>query len=254
MSIETTLEEIGLTKNEIKIYLGLLELGLTTSGPIIKRTKIHTSKVYDGLERLAEKGLVTYIVKANTKHFKAVSPDRLLDFLENKKKRLEQQEREVKEILPELKLKQQLVGDETEAEVFKGWKGMETAYRMLRDTLKKGDTNLVFGAGKGEDGEQVKLFFNRHLKLMASKGIKQKIIYNENARGNIEEQTRHPKLFKVKYLENITPAEINIWADKTMIVILRKNPTVILVSDQKVADSFGQYFDVMWKLAKPPIN
>jgi hypothetical protein len=36
-----------------------------------------------------------------------------------------------------------------------------------------------------------------------------------------------------------------------MIVILRKVPTVILVSDQKVADSFRQYFQVMWGLAKP---
>lgn len=251
MSIETTLEEIGLTKNEIKIYLALLELGLTTSGFIIKKTRIHTSKVYDGLERLSEKGLVTYIIKANIKHFRAVSPDRLLDFLEDKKKRLEEQEKEVKSILSELRLKQQLVGDETEAEVFKGWKGMDTVYRMLRDTLNKGDLNLVFGASKGEDEEQVRQFFNRHLKLMAQKEIKQRIIYNEEARGNIEEQAKHPKLFSVRCFENTTPAEINIWADKIMIVILRKSPTVILVSDQKVADSFKQYFAVMWKLAKP---
>ena len=250
MTIESTLEEIGLTKNEIKIYLALLELGLTTSGAIIKKTGIHTSKVYDGLERLSEKGLVTYIIKANTKHFKAVSPDRLLDFLEDKKKRIEQQENEIKTILPELKLKQQLVGDETEAEIFKGWKGMDTVYRMLRDALKKGDLNLVFGASKGENEEMVRRFFNKHLKLMANKGIKQKIIYNENARENIEEQTKYPNLFKVKYLESATPAEINIWADKIMIVILRKTPTVILVSDQKVADSFRQYFEIMWKLAK----
>jgi sugar-specific transcriptional regulator TrmB len=175
MGIESTLENIGFTKNEIKIYLSLLELGLTTTGSIIKKTRIHTSKVYDGLERLSEKGLVTYIVKANTKHFKAVSPDRLLDFLENKKKRLDKQEKEIKEILPELKLKQQLVGDETEAEIFKGWKGMNTVYRMLRDTLKKGELNLVFGASKGENEEQVKRFFNKHLNLLAEKGIKQKI-------------------------------------------------------------------------------
>ncbi|MBI4152729.1 hypothetical protein HY495_03395 [Candidatus Woesearchaeota archaeon] len=251
MSVERTLEEIGLTKNETKIYLALLELGLTTTGAIIKKTKTHTSKVYDGLERLSEKGLVTHIVKANTKHFKAVNPDRLLDFLEDKKKNLNEQEKEIKEILPELKLKQQLVGEETEAEIFKGWRGLDTVYRMLRDTMKKEEVNLVLGAGKGENGEQVKRFFNKHLKLLAEKGIKQKIIYNEEARGNIEEQTKHPRLFKIKYLENTTPAEINIWADKTMIVILRKNPTVILVSDQKVADSFRQYFEVMWNLAKP---
>ncbi|MBI2572684.1 hypothetical protein HYV86_02400 [Candidatus Woesearchaeota archaeon] len=250
MSIEMILEGIGLTKNEIKIYLALLELGLTSSGAIIKKTGIHTSKVYDGLERLADKGLVTHVVQSNMKYFKAVSPDRLLDFLEDKKKELELQEKEIKSILPELKLKQQLTDNDTEAEVFRGWKGMETVYKMLRDTLKKGDTNLVFGASKGENEEQVQRFFNKHLKLMAQKGIKQRIIYNETARGNIEEQLKYPRFFKTKYLAHTTPSEINIWADKMMVVILKKIPTVILVSDEQVADSFREYFYVMWELAK----
>lgn len=250
MSLESTLEAIGLTKNEVKIYVALLEVGLTRTGILLKKTGIHPSKMYDGLERLTQKGLVTYIVKANTKHFKAVNPRRLLDFLKDKKKKIDEQENEVKEILPQLELKQKLGLDETEAEIFRGWKGMDTVYRMLRDTLKKGDLNLVFGAGLGEDTEMVRRFFNKHLMLMAKKRIKQKIIYNEEARGNIHEQTQHPHLFQVKYLKNTTPAEINIWADKTMIVILRKDPTVILVSDKKVAASFRQYFDVMWLLAK----
>lgn len=250
MNTEKILEDIGLTKNEIKIYLGLLDLGLTTTGPIIKKTKIHTSKVYDGLERLAEKGLISHIIKANTKYFKAVSPDRLIDFLEDKKKRIEEQEKEIKGILPELKLKQQLVGNDTEAEIFKGWKGMETVYRMMRETLGKGETNYVFGASKGEDEERVRNFFNKHATLLIEKGIKQKIIFNESARGNIQESYKHPKLTQIKHMEETTPAELNIWRDKTMIVILRKNPTVIMVSDQKVADSFRRYFEMMWKIAK----
>lgn len=51
-------------------------------------------------------------------------------------------------------------------------------------------------------------------------------------------------------MNNITPAEINIWSDKTMIVILRKNPTIILIHDQKVSDSFRKYFNELWKIAK----
>ncbi|MBI2666692.1 hypothetical protein HYX13_03715, partial [Candidatus Woesearchaeota archaeon] len=113
-----------------------------------------------------------------------------------------------------------------------------------------GESNLVFGASKGEDVEMTRRFFNKHLKLMAEKRIKQKIIYNEDARGNIPEQTKYPHLFKARYLKNTTPSEINVWADKVMIVILRKEPTVILVSDQTVADSFREYFKVMWVLAR----
>ncbi len=250
MRIENILEDIGLTKNEIKIYLALLELGSTTTGPIIKKTGIHTSKVYDGLQRLANKGLVSYVIIANTKHFKAVNPNRITDFLNEKKSKIVEQETEIKKIIPELILKQRPLNDETEAEIFRGWKGMETVYRMMRDNLKRGDINYVFGASKGENEEQVIIFFTKHLKILAKKRVKQKIIYNEAARGNIPENLKHPKLFLVKHLQNTTPAEINIWLDKVMIVLLTKKPTVILINNKKVAESFKQYFEVMWKIAK----
>ncbi len=250
MTVESILESIGLSKNEIKIYLALLELELTTTGRIIKKTGIHTSKVYDGLERLADKGLVSHIIIANTKHFKAVDPERILDFLHDKKRNIETQEKSVKEILPALKLKRQLVGDDTEAEIFQGWKGMETVYQLMTTVLKKGDINYVFGASKGEDEEAVRNFFNKHALRLAKKGIKQRIIFNESARGNIQETIKHPYLNQVRHMQHTTPAEINIWADKTMIVILRKKPTVILISDVKVADSFRKYFEFMWVIAK----
>ena len=34
------LEDIGLSKNEIKVYFTLLELGLATATPIVKEAKI----------------------------------------------------------------------------------------------------------------------------------------------------------------------------------------------------------------------
>ncbi len=250
MGVESILEEIGLTKNEIKIYLALLELGSTSTGAIIKKTRIHTSKVYDGLERLSGKGLVSYIVQANTKYFKAVNPERLIEFLHDKKKQIDQQEDEIKSIIPKLKSRQLTVGDLTEAEIFQGWKGMETVYRMLRDNLGKDDMNYVMGASKGEDEEKVREFFTRHINFLGQKEIRQKIIFNEEARGNLPVYKKYPKLFQLRYMNNITPAEINIWLDKTMIVILRRNPTIILIHDQKVSDSFRKYFGELWKIAK----
>ena len=60
-----TLVSIGLTKGEADVYLTLLKLGNTTSGKIIKESKVSRSKVYDVLERLKQKGLVTEIIKKN---------------------------------------------------------------------------------------------------------------------------------------------------------------------------------------------
>ena len=70
------------------------------------------------------------------------------------------------------------------------------------------------------------------------------------ARENIHEQHKHPELFEVKYMQNTTPAEINIWADKVMIVILTKKPTAILISNPKVAESYKTFFNLLWEAAK----
>ena len=92
MELEIQLNKIGLTNNESKIYLSLRILGTTTTGPLIKKSKIHASKVYEGLNRLIEKGLVTYVVKSNTKYFQAVEPERLFDLIEKRREELKIQE------------------------------------------------------------------------------------------------------------------------------------------------------------------
>ena len=65
MANETALEKAGLTKIESKVYLSLLDLGPSLAGQISKHSGIHRRSVYDALDRLAEKGLISYIVKNN---------------------------------------------------------------------------------------------------------------------------------------------------------------------------------------------
>ena len=55
MEIDTSiLEDIGLTNAQIKVYLSLLELGETTSGPLIKKSKLQNSVVYNALNQLIQ--------------------------------------------------------------------------------------------------------------------------------------------------------------------------------------------------------
>ena len=61
------LEEIGLTKTEIKIYITLLAQGQCTTTVIVREAGIHASKVYEYLDKLIAKGLVSYVIKSNKK-------------------------------------------------------------------------------------------------------------------------------------------------------------------------------------------
>lgn len=249
MTIQAILEEIGLTKNETKIYLALLKLGSTSTGAILKATRIHNSKVYDGLERLANKGLVSHVIVANTKHFKAVNPDRLLDFLDDKKKKIESQEMEIEKYLPELKLFQRSETEETEAEIFRGWKGMETVFNEGIKEMGKGEIWYVLGAYAGEDRKRTDTFIQKVIMKCEQKKMKWKVIYNESARHTFKYE-QESLITENRFLAQETPATINIYKDVTFIALWIKNPIAFRVRNQKVADSFKNYFNFMWKLAK----
>ena len=82
------LEELGLTKNEASLYLFLLKIGETTTGKMIKETGIANSRVYESLNSLISKGLVSYNVQRDGKHFKAEDPKKFLELEEQRKKKI----------------------------------------------------------------------------------------------------------------------------------------------------------------------
>ena len=79
------LKEIGLSESEKKVYLTLLELGDSTRGDIVNKSGVTGSKVYELLEKLQEKGLVSIYIKEKVKHFKPTNPKQLLNYIEDKK-------------------------------------------------------------------------------------------------------------------------------------------------------------------------
>ena len=57
------LEEFGLTQTEEKVYLVLSQSGISPASDIIKKTQLHRTTVYDVLNRLIEKGIVSFVIK-----------------------------------------------------------------------------------------------------------------------------------------------------------------------------------------------
>ena len=130
------LEKMGLTRNESIIYISLLKLGITSAQNLVKESELHRSRVYDGLESLQRKGLVGFVVKNYKKYFQAVEPEKLLDYIDEKREA-------VKQILPDLKKIEGVKREEISASVYKGKEGLKT---ILSEMLKEGKDIMVLGA------------------------------------------------------------------------------------------------------------
>jgi len=140
------LQEIGLTNSEITVYTTLLKTSSIKVGDLMKQISLHRSRVYEAINRLSDKGLVSYVIKNNIKYFEASDPERLLSYIEEQKEKLNQKESKIKKIIPELKKQVPTYIPHAEAHVFAGKEGFKT---IRKDVLKqKQDLYLIGAVGK----------------------------------------------------------------------------------------------------------
>lgn len=245
---ETLLLQAGLTEGEIKVYLALLDLGESKTGPIIKKSRISSSKVYDILNKLIEKGLVSSVTKENIKYFNSADPKRILDYVRAKEKILAEKRGELEKIIPQLALRKQVNENAPYATVFEGIKGIKTAYTQMLNELKKGEEIQVLGARGGTPLEMYQAFFREWHNLRVKKGIKAKMMFNLEARETYDRDREANALTEVKYLpeEASSPGTINMYEDYILISILTENPVLIKIQNKIMTNSFKEYFRILW--------
>ena len=245
------LQKIGLTEGEIKVYKALLKLGECTKTALAKESGIAPSNTYDITNRLLEKGIISKVTKNGVAHFSPANPKQILDYLGQKEKEIEKEKDIVTKMLPTLLAEYKETREKINVEVFQGWNGMKTVFDELLDVCESGDHNYVFGASKGKNDKKADIFFLKYSKMRESKGILTKIIFNEDMRQRKEriDFFLQSDRYEVRFLNQTTPTEIMIYKKFICIIILTKEPLIIKITGKEVANSFKQYFDIMWNLA-----
>ena len=114
------LEKIGLTAGEAEVYEILAHLGVSNAGMVIKKAQLASSKVYDVLAKLHAKGLVSFVIRNGVRQYEATPPERLLDFLEQKKSELANAQEDVRKLLPKLQTMRSEIKDESHITVYSG--------------------------------------------------------------------------------------------------------------------------------------
>ena len=251
MNIDS-LEKIGLTKGEIRVYTALLELGECTKTLLAKKAGIAPSNIYDVTNRLVNKGIISKVEKNGIAHFSAANPHQLKEYLEEKQREIQHEQDIVEKLLPSLLANFERVKESTAVEVFNGWNGLKTVLSDLVKELNKCEENFVFGAGLGANPAQADVFFLKHSKMRDERGILTKIIFNEEVRKRKERITffLKSKNCEVRFLNQSTPTEIIIYKNTTCMLVLVENPLVIRIRGKAIFDSFKQYCEILWKSAR----
>ncbi len=230
----SSLVDFGLTPNEAKIYLALIDLGPSLAGKISRKTGIHRRNVYDSIERLIQKGLIGYIKVNNHNLFQASNPNKFLDIIKER-------ENLIFPIVSELTSKYNMTLDKEETNFFKGKDGLRS---VLEDQLNYREI-LILGANP-KAGEVMQFYFNWYNKTRMKKRIHLKIITHER-------WFQRLKLSEVRYFSQkyANPLAINIYGDKVAIILWSKSsPIAIVIKSKEIANGYKNYFELMWKSSK----
>tara|TARA_Y100000310_G_scaffold289971_1_gene316792 strand:- start:641 stop:1393 length:753 start_codon:yes stop_codon:yes gene_type:complete len=245
------LRKIGLTENEIKIYLNLLKSGSSSAYEIGKQTGIYRAHIYDKLEQLMEKGLVTHIYKGAKKYFQATEPSKIKQYLEDKKKELELQENQVDSILPELEAMNNLPKEDTFVEVFKGKEGLKY---FLKDIIKTKQEVLVTGIDDKKYQETLPIFMQQYFRDLKNNNIQERII-----------TMKKPEVFQFKkklapttnyrFLKEkqFNPTNTFVYGDNVVIVTWDTPVTAVMIKNKNIALTYKNHFEHLWNIASEKI-
>jgi len=243
-TIQSTLQELGLTNGEISTYSALVELGSVTVGPIIDMAHISSSKVYIILEKLIQKGLVTYIIKEKTKYFQAAAPSSLMEYLEEKEKKLDKTKKNLKETILKLEKKQKTKTTD-EAKIYRGYNGLKTAWSEAIKKIPDKGEYYFFSIGYGED-PYLKRFFKqlsmelkkRKIKIRGIANIKERKLYNQY----------YKKLgYDMRYTTLSLPSDMTVAGDSILTFVWDKKEPVVYVLQSKILfNSYLNFLKEMW--------
>ncbi len=233
------LENFGLSRGEIKVYSALLELGSAQVGQLIEKSGIVSSAVHRSLQKLMERGFVSYIKRGKIKQYQAAPPKTILHFIDEQRKSF-------LDILPKLETRQKLATEKQEAEIFEGMNGIMAMLNSIIEGAKPGEEYYFFATDLTERNEELQKFFKRYDLKRKEAGF--------NIRGLARESLKPlfigRKELKMKFVDFPIPSDITICDNKVAHISWDEKPVGYLIKSRHIYNVYKKFFEEVWNQAK----
>ncbi len=239
MEIKHFLAQFDLIGKKADVYLAILELGSGTVIEIAKKSEVKRTTVYDILLDLEKTGLIYQTTKESKRLFVAEDPEKL-------KKKLEEKERILDEMLPQLRSFYNIKGIKPKIKFYEGKEGLRQVYS---DTLNYGGEILAFAS---EDVVKVlgMDWANDYLAKRVKRGIRARIILpkteiiERDFNPLDQKQLRSSKLVSAKkYPFSI---EINIYGHQKVALMSSREEMGIIIEGREIYNTLKLIFELLW--------
>ena len=237
--IEENLSKLGFSPSEIKIYLHLIKSGSSYPKKISAETKVNRTNVYEALDRLIAKGVISFIIRNNIKWFEAKKPVALLSLINEREEEIVKTKDQVLKEIGKLSL----IEDKPslEANVFVGKKGL----RLLFEEILEVNKPIYLIASELQFQELFGPYFELWHKKRIAKGIKQRSIFPIELKSRL----KNKDLLTYKFVENkySNPTTTIIYGNNCLFIQWSKDPIAIKINNKEIVKSHLNYFNQIWE-------
>ena len=247
MDFELHLEKIGLSKQEAKVYINTLKLGIAKASEIAQKSDIKREASYYILKTLQEKGFISEVIKSGVKYYNAVQPKRILEIIEEEK---QQKTEFIKDILPDLESLQKIALTRPKIEVYEGLAGLKTVLSLLIQNKNQ----TIFGYVPEKVIDLLPIFSLQFRKRRKENNIFIKVITEKSKLTEELKKKDKEELREIKFNDSIIKGmDVAVYIQKESIVIIKANEKEqlsIYIKEENVAKLQKSIFMEMWETAK----
>lgn len=244
----TILKSLGLSNNEIKIYLTTLSLGQALISTISKKCGINRTSLYVIVEKLSKKGYLTYFIKNNVRYYSAVDPEVLFDKCKQNAHEAQNLMQKMEKMLPILNNLSSLT-DKVKVRNYEGFEGVKT---MLNDVIQDGKEVDALVQVESFPIDVVKYLKEEYFPKRAPQ-------ITDNCKTIILAKKKHKQYlndilnFHPGQIKEVLPEKINIkvniqvYNNKTAIYSINTNElNGVIIENEKLYETFKDIFNYLW--------
>ncbi len=237
----SALHKLGLSPGEITVYEALLRLGKAPMNTLHEKVGIERRNIYDILNKLIERGLVTYISENRKRYFRVTHPNKIISYIEEKAADLEQTKEEIREQIPTITKIFESHTEQVNAEIFRGAEGVKAVWD---DMLTVKETFWI-GSGNYVPDKYPKYYAHWDRQRIKAKN-KRYNIFRAELRGKAIPSPLH----YIKYLPpefSGSPFAICVYGNKVANMFLGNEYFAVVIESEEAADSFRRYHKFLWE-------
>ncbi|MFA5967110.1 MAG: helix-turn-helix domain-containing protein [Patescibacteria group bacterium] len=252
MSYKDQLSTLGLSNMEIKAYLALLEIGSATVLKLSHKTGIKRTTMYDVVEGLIHKKLITLTEKGNKRSYHAENPKKIDGLLAEEERKLAEKRKNFLTIIPELSSLFNAHDKKPKIRFYEGFEGIKTAFEETLELPRNTET-LAYGSAYQLDSLSYQEYILDYISRRVAKGIYQRAIINDSPvaakkfQADDKAQLRNTILVDEKTFPFVD--EVNIYGNKVSIVSFKDELTLIIESEA-IARTQRSFFEMSWITAQ----